>query len=314
MVGKREQGEVRVQADAWLRDEPALPLPGHGQTLQRWRALARMGAHDLCLAKVLEAHHDAVAILAGLHHPPAPEGGLMAVWAAHAPGSVLAFDARRGTVSGEKAWCSGADLVDAALVTVRDEAGDWLLKVDIDESVTMQQSAWAAPGMASVRSATARFNATPAVPVGTVDAYLQRPGFWHGGAGIAAVWFGAAAQLAESVRGSAGGELRERLLGCIGMALGPAAASLRELASAIDAEPGSTHQQAVVLARSVVERACVEVLDLAGRALGPAPMCLDGEHARRWADLTVFIRQSHADRDWATLGAAMKQGDAPWRL
>ncbi len=314
MVGNRERDALRVRVDAWLRDEPALPLPGHGHTLQRWRALARMGAHDLCLAKVLEAHHDAVAILAEMGHPPAPQGSLMAVWAAHAPGSALAFDARCGTLSGEKPWCSGADIVDAALITARDEDGDQLLRVDIDGSVTMQQAAWAAPGMALVRSATAGFNATPAAAIGAKDAYLQRPGFWHGGGGIAAVWFGAAAQLADSVRAATSGELRERLLGCIGLALAPAAACLRELASAIDAEPGRTHQQAVILARSVVERACVAVLDLAGRALGPAPICLDGDHARRWADLTVFIRQSHADRDWLALGASMKTGDVPWRL
>jgi hypothetical protein len=36
--------------------------------------------------------------------------------------------------------------------------------------------------------------------LGTRDEYLQRPGFWHGGAGIAAVWFGAAAALAERMR------------------------------------------------------------------------------------------------------------------
>lgn len=314
MIGRQEQGALRAQADAWLRDEPELPLPGHGDTLQRWRMLARIGAHDLCLAKVLEAHHDALAILAELGAPPAADGRLMAVWAAHAPGSVLTFDPRGRAVSGDKPWCSGADIVDAALVTVRDEGGERLLRVDIDNSVTMEASGWAAPGMAAVRSATTHFNATPAAAIGPPGAYLHRPGFWHGGGGIAAVWFGAATQLAESVRSRAAGELRERLLGRIGMALGPAAACLRELAGAIDAAPGRTHQQAVILARSVVERACVNVLDLAGRALGPGPMCLEADTARRWADLTVFIRQSHADRDWVALGAAMEPGDVPWTL
>jgi|GEM_PF-2481973 len=144
MIGRQEQGALRAQAEAWLRDEPALPLPGHGDTLQRWRMLARIGAHDLCLAKVLEAHHDAVAILAELGAPPAAEGRLMAVWAAHAPGSILTFDPGGSAVSGDKPWCSGADIVDAALVTVRDEGRERLLRVDIDDSVTMQSSEWAA--------------------------------------------------------------------------------------------------------------------------------------------------------------------------
>ena len=34
-----------------------------------------------------------------------------------------------------------------------------------------------------------------------------------------------------------------------------------------------------------------------GRGLGPGPLCHDGGHAQRVADLTTYIRQSHAERD-----------------
>src|SRR5690606_10261058 len=64
---------------------PPLPLPGCGSTLGRWRALAAIGAEDLALAKVLEAHHDARAILAELGAPPPVRGVLLAVWAAEGP-------------------------------------------------------------------------------------------------------------------------------------------------------------------------------------------------------------------------------------
>lgn len=47
----------------WLARHPALPLPGAGDTLGRWQLLAQIGAQDLCLAKLLEAHYDAAAIL-----------------------------------------------------------------------------------------------------------------------------------------------------------------------------------------------------------------------------------------------------------
>lgn len=66
---------------------PDLPLPGRGRTLQRWQALAAWGADDLCLAKVLEAHYDAQAIIAELNAPVVAEGQLLAVWAAE--GSTL---------------------------------------------------------------------------------------------------------------------------------------------------------------------------------------------------------------------------------
>ncbi|HEY2199001.1 MAG TPA: acyl-CoA dehydrogenase, partial [Mycobacterium sp.] len=33
------------------------------------------------------------------------------------------------------------------------------------------------------------------------------------------------------------------------------------------------------------------------------PLCLDEQHARAVADLTVYVRQSHAERDLAALGS-----------
>ena len=47
-------------------DQTVLPLPGSGQTLERWRALAGVAAVDLSLAKLFESHTDALAIMAEL--------------------------------------------------------------------------------------------------------------------------------------------------------------------------------------------------------------------------------------------------------
>jgi hypothetical protein len=42
-------------------------------------------------------------------------------------------------------------------------------------------------------------------------------------------------------------------------------------------------------------------MEHAGRALGAAPLCRDDHFAHLMADLPVFIRQSHAERDAASL-------------
>jgi len=42
-------------------------------------------------------------------------------------------------------------------------------------------------------------------------------------------------------------------------------------------------------ARAVVETAVDEVIVRTGRALGPTPLVLDAEHARRVADLTIYV-------------------------
>jgi hypothetical protein len=44
-----------------------------------------------------------------------------------------------------------------------------------------------------------------------------------------------------------------------------------------------------------------------GRALGAAPLGHDADHARNVADLTVYIRQHHAERDFEALGRAVAQ-------
>lgn len=60
-----------------------LPQPGGGETARRWAVLAAAGEHNLTVARVLEAHSDALAILdeAGAATPD----GTWGVFAAEAP-------------------------------------------------------------------------------------------------------------------------------------------------------------------------------------------------------------------------------------
>jgi hypothetical protein len=47
-------------------------------------------------------------------------------------------------------------------------------------------------------------------------------------------------------------------------------------------------------------------------ALGPAPLAQETEHARRVADLELYVRQHHAERDEAALGRKIISGERPW--
>lgn len=310
---------LRDQVRDTLAAQPALPFPGAGATLDRWRALAAIAARDVSLAKVLEAHHDALAILHELDAPPPPHG-LWAVWASEPPQHVLRFDGDTdaGTVTGSKAWCSGADLVTDALVTAR--RGDERLLVHIrmaDPGHGAPATAWPAVGMARVVSAPLQFDAMPARIVAPAGRYLGRPGFWHGGAGIAACWYGAACSIADTLRTSPRVPANPHAaahLGAVHIALSSCRALLRELAATIDARPELPHVEAVTVVRCAVERVATAVIDRVARALGPAPLCEDAAHARRCADLAVFIRQCHAERDWQQLGEAVADQDAPWVL
>ena len=64
--------------------------------------------------------------------------------------------------------------------------------------------------------------------------------------------------------------------------------------------------------RACVASAAEEVIQRSGHALGPAPLALDAAHAKRVADLQLYVRQHHAERDDASLGRAVAGVESPW--
>ncbi|WCE03870.1 acyl-CoA dehydrogenase [Pseudoxanthomonas sp. JBR18] len=309
------------KANAWLGRHPALPYPGRGQTLARWQVLAAIAADDLCVAKLLEAHYDAQAILHELHAPATQPGQLWAVWAAEPPGLALRFDPVTATLSGTKAWCSGARLVSHALITAThaQEDAQGLYAVALDSAgIEIDDSGWVGLGMQDIATGTLTLSTVPARQLADAGAYVERPGFWHGGAGIAACWYGAATAIAERLRRDARAMRDPHAaahLGAIDVQLAGAGALLRQLASRIDAAPDDPHQRAVQQVRQLLDDVCRDIIDRVGRALGPGPLCGDRAHARRVADLEVFTRQSHAERELEGVGrhCAGLEGDA-WTL
>jgi hypothetical protein len=290
-----------------------LPLPGRGRTDKRWAALQALGEDDPVLARLGEGHADALAILAELDGPPSPPRARWGVWAA-APASLTAVRAGAGwTVTGDRPWCSGAGICTDALVTAAAPDGIRLFAVSARDGVPLDGT-WSAVGMAASDSRTVRFDRTAAVPVGGPGDYVARPGFWHGAIGVAACWHGGAVgvgrRLLEAARDQDDPILRAHL-GAVDAALHAARSTLDGAAQAVDAHPTGDARRLALRTRAVVERAATEVLDRVGRALGAGPLCLDAAHAARVADLTVYLRQSHAEWDLAALGADLAAGGDP---
>lgn len=303
----------------WLERYPTLPLPGSGDTLGRWRVLADIAAEDVCLAKLLEAHYDAQAILAELGAPPVGTGELWGVWAAEPPTDTVEFELREGggALNGIKSWCSGASWLTHALVTARQGEQRVLVAVALDASVTRDDSGWQAVGMQRIATAQVRFGNTPAVQVGMPGQYVERPGFWHGGAGIAACWFGAGRAIAERLRQDRRAIADPHAaahLGAIDMQLGGLVALLRQVAGQIDTHPELAHRRDVLQLRAAAEAAARDTVDRCGRALGAGPLCSEREHAQRCADLLTFIRQHHAERDLQALAQLVAEEEVAWTL
>jgi alkylation response protein AidB-like acyl-CoA dehydrogenase len=290
-----------------------LPLPGSGHSVARWRRLAELAEIDVVAGRLAEAHVDAVAILAELGGDAPSPRELWAVWAAESADATLAATIRgdRVTLSGTKPWCSAAGFCTQALVTARTEDGKRALFAApvTGPAVRPLPSAWWNQGMAGSDTRSVQFTNAPAVAVGNPGDYLNRPGFWHGAIGVAACWLGGARAVAAPLYVRAGLDTADAHtlahLGAVDAALAAAEATLAAAAERIDADPFNQSGAAELLARrvrSVVEHAVEEALSRTGRALGPGPLVQDAAHARRVADLTVYVRQSHAERDLAELG------------
>ena len=293
-----------------------LPLPGSGHTAERWQRLASLAEEDVVSARIAEAHLDAVAILDELGAKPPGTDQLWGVWAAESRDHPVVATHRGDAfiLNGVKQWCSAAGLCSRALVTASlDDSADTrrgLFAIAVDDYAVMPlPSTWSNTGMAGSDTRAVRFADAPAVAVGVPGDYLERPGFWYGAIGVAACWLGGARRVAEPLYLRAADDAADphtlAHLGAVDAALAAGRSMLEVAAAQIDRDPLDHNGTAQLLARrvrAVVERAADEAIVRTGRALGPGPLCQDSDHAQRVADLAVYIRQSHAERDLAELG------------
>jgi len=258
------------------------------------------------VARLLEGHVDAVAILAELGGAPA--GGLLAVWAAR-PADVAAARTRGGwRLTGTKPFCSGAGSVDAALITAIAPDGPRLFVVEAS-AVEVVPHTWSPLGMEATRSSTIRIEieVPDAAAVGGAGGYVDRPGFGHGGCGVAACWWGGTLGVLRDLHGciDAADPLALADLGRATSQLDLARLTLRDAAAQIDAAP---RDQGLADRVALATRfACAEagraVVAAAERHRGTSSLAVDGASNARLRDLVTYLSQ-HRDGAAVDLGRA----------
>ena len=326
-----------------------LPLPSSGQTLERWRALAAVAEHDLSLAKLYEGHTDALAIFSELGGASGDHGDrrklmgclplgneiVWGVWASEALGARVSF--RRVTsaadnevvLTGVKHWCSGAGTGSHALLTVwpvegqRLKDGAQLAWLSLDQlGVQVVDDAWKAVGMYASASLQVQLTGARACLVGTPGQYLSRPGFWQGGAGVSACWYGGTTTLAKTLYRAVAYRPEKSqspfllaAAGKVAVVMRAMGLTLQDAARWIDEHPQDDASEIALGARLAVAAGATHVLEEVAGALGATPFCTDAAFARAAVDLPVFIRQSHGDRDYAALGQQLLfKGEDQWAL
>ncbi|WP_298447476.1 hypothetical protein [uncultured Marinobacter sp.] len=298
-----------------------VPFMGEGHSLARLSFLTTIARHDLGLARLIEGHLDATQILREAQCP-AGKDMLYAIWASGGPADTSQITqsdvtGRSTELNGSKPFCSGSDIVDRALVYIypSEQIIEINLRtIDAGKRLVFDGGLWKSNAFSETHTWTVTFNDLPITQadyVGEPTWYFERPGFCLGALAPAACWAGGAIALVDSVR--------ERTLkdGHAKAHLGAMAASAHSMqlmlkwgAEQIDADPtnqsGSMFPVAL-LVRHHIERGCTEILDRFGRTLGPRPFAFEADNARRIAELNLYIRQCHAERDLEELGAYLEE-------
>lgn len=315
---------------AWCVDVGrTAPRAGGGATASLWKLLADTAHEDVAAARILEPHLDALGILAqsgtdldanrdpwGLRGIGVDARSSWGVFAAEGAG--MRLDARETemgwTLHGRKPWCSLAAHLTHALVTafVGDERRLFAVALR-QERVSPHDGPWVARGLSGIVSAPVDFSGAAAAPVGEAGWYLRRPGFAWGGMSVAACWWGGALGLRDALAEAAAAERADQValvhLGRADAALWASRAVLHEAAALIDQDSGGDRRLLAERVRGCVYDSATLVLSEADAALGPLPLVADERHARRVADLHLYLRQHHGLRDAARLGRRVLESE-----
>lgn len=291
----------------FVAGELDLPLPGGGATATRLRRLCDLARQSpIGVARLAEAHSDAVAILGEARRDPRPDA-LYGVWASQHDTLGVAYDDGSNTVSGTMGFASGLGIVDRALVTARTPDGTILIDVDVSDSqldsVSFDTGGWASPALADTATGPIAFTDHHVDRVDVIADpgwYLRRVGFWQGACGPAACWAGGALGLVDAADRYVDDDPHRRAHhGALLSHAWTLAAVIDAAGDQIDVAPQScvTAERAARSLRFTVATMCRDVLDRFGRAFGPRPYVQDGTIAQRALDLDMYVKQHHGERE-----------------
>lgn len=293
-------------------------------------ALAAVGGSSLSAGRLFEGHVNAVklAVLHGSERllAEAGQGALLGVWGADGPDPVRI---ERPVLRGAKLFASGADTVDAAIVTARDGTGAIRLLALRRPALAgrLHPEEWQTGGMCATASGRADLDglALDALePLGGPGAYFIEPHFQGGVWRYAAVQMGAMRRLTAlaadqlSRRGQQEAPLQADRLRQMATECETARLWLLSAAGEVErADAGASAAETAILARLTVARAAMEVLRLFDEAVGAASFARAHPAERIRRDLLFYLRQANPD-GLALDAMARIQADparrARWRL
>jgi alkylation response protein AidB-like acyl-CoA dehydrogenase len=290
--------------------------PGKGHALLT--LLHLIGQASLPVARLVEAHINAIRIvmrygsydLQSIVSKAIHSGGLLGLWVTDPSHDGLTYVANgdRILLSGHKQFCSGAGRVTHAVVTASDgtDGPPRLLFLDLGKGETTSPLAASLSGMRGALTGQVDFTGVTTTAdrlIGEAGDYMKEPDFsagaWRSSAAALGGLYGILDQmrLQLSARGRQNDPHQRARFGQALLAhesgwlwlerAGAAAEDLVEDPARIVAMVG--------LARTVVERACLDGIELAQRSLGLSAFVTDNPVERMSRDLQTYLRQPAGD-------------------
>lgn len=297
-------------------------------------ALRVVGRGDLSVGRLFEGHVNALQLF-GWYATPAQTAWLSSaldraawfgVWASEPPPGVRLISGDSPALDGAKHFASGAGGLDHALVTFAikgDRRG--LAIVPANDPVRADTSGWRVRGMRA--SVSGRYDLTslaiaPSMLLGFPGDYDRDPRFTAGAWRFCAVQLGGIEALLtevhRSMRDAAHADPIARARFADALVTTRTAGFWVAEAAARTADENPDAVSVARLARGVVERAGLDVMEAAARLLGTRS-AFDGQRADKIIrDLSLYLRQAGPDhaRDEASLAFldhdAWREGDRLW--
>ncbi len=285
-------------------------------------ALAEVGRGSLPLGRIWEGHVNALVRIEAYGTEAqkarwaadARDGHLFGVWNTEIPrdGVRYARDGERVRVEGAKTFATGGAAVTRPLVP--GALGDgWQMAVlptdalDVDD----QPGWWRAEGMRASRSGRVDFSGAEVSSdclLGAPGDYLREPLFTGGSVRFAAVQLGGAQALADAAvaylrdLGRTEHPVQQARLGEIATHLETGRLWLLGASRLAGADPDAVVAYAR-MARTAIERVCLDVLERTDRAVGARGLGQPGVLERVGRDLRLYLRQPDPDGALAQAGA-----------
>jgi alkylation response protein AidB-like acyl-CoA dehydrogenase len=285
-------------------------------------ALAEVGRGSLPLGRIWEGHVNALVLIEAYGTEAqkarwavdARDGHLFGVWNTEVPSDGVHYtrDGDRVRVEGAKTFATGGAFVTRPLVP--GALGDgWQMVVLPTDALDVgdEPGWWRAEGMRASRSGRVDFSGAE-VPadclLGAPGDYLREPLFTGGSVRFAAVQLGGAQALADAAvshlndLGRAGHPVQQVRLGEVATLLETGRLWLLGASRLGGAEADAVCAYAR-MARSAIERVCLDVLERSDRAVGARGLGRPGVLERVGRDLRLYLRQPDPDGALAEAGA-----------